>query len=153
MGEPPTSRSSCSAEHVGRTCSAGQRRNHERYPRAKMCSSRRGEPSTPRYVSVTSAAAAIRSIHRTIVPLTHPGHSLLHSRLNDLDQFISEKTGIPHDAIWAYLSDGRPLRNDNIRDLAGVEDQVRSVSLRLLAPTDMVTDNLCVQQGIPQHGH
>ncbi|EIW55097.1 uncharacterized protein TRAVEDRAFT_172756 [Trametes versicolor FP-101664 SS1] len=44
-------------------------------------------------------------------------------RLNDLDQFISEKTGIPHDAIWAYLSDGRPLRNDNIRDLAGVEDQ------------------------------
>ncbi|KAI0763422.1 hypothetical protein BD413DRAFT_606619 [Trametes elegans] len=44
-------------------------------------------------------------------------------RLSDLDHFISEKTGVPPDAIWAYLSDGRPLRNDNIRDLAGLEDQ------------------------------
>ncbi|KAI0654388.1 hypothetical protein C8Q70DRAFT_925844 [Cubamyces menziesii] len=44
-------------------------------------------------------------------------------RLSDLDHYLSEKTGIPPEAIWAYLSDGRPLRNDNIRDLAGVEDQ------------------------------
>ncbi|KAH9852196.1 hypothetical protein C2E23DRAFT_189253 [Lenzites betulinus] len=44
-------------------------------------------------------------------------------RLDDLDRFISEKTGVPQEAIWAYLSDGRPLRHDNIRDLAGVEDQ------------------------------
>ncbi|KAI0676409.1 hypothetical protein C8Q78DRAFT_997230 [Trametes maxima] len=44
-------------------------------------------------------------------------------RLNDLEQFISERTGVPPDAIWAYLSDGRPLRSDNVRDLAGVEDQ------------------------------
>ncbi|KAI0370493.1 hypothetical protein BV20DRAFT_1018587 [Pilatotrama ljubarskyi] len=44
-------------------------------------------------------------------------------RLNDLDQFVSEKTGVPHHAVWAYLSDGRPFRHENIRDLAGVEDQ------------------------------
>ncbi|KAI0642725.1 hypothetical protein C8Q79DRAFT_916874 [Trametes meyenii] len=44
-------------------------------------------------------------------------------RLGNLEQFISEKTGVPPDAIWAYLSDGRPLRSDNVRDLAGVEDQ------------------------------
>lgn len=30
------------------------------------------------------------------------------------------------DAILAYLSDGRRLRNDNIRELAGAQDQVRS---------------------------
>ncbi|KAI0828599.1 hypothetical protein BC628DRAFT_80200 [Trametes gibbosa] len=45
-------------------------------------------------------------------------------KLNDLDAFISQKTGVPQQAVWAYLADGRPLRNDNIRDLAGVEDQV-----------------------------
>ncbi|KAI0828603.1 hypothetical protein BC628DRAFT_1316368 [Trametes gibbosa] len=44
-------------------------------------------------------------------------------KLNDLDAFISQKTGVPQQAVWAYLADGRPLRNDNIRDLAGVEDQ------------------------------
>ncbi|KAJ2969743.1 hypothetical protein NUW54_g12891 [Trametes sanguinea] len=44
-------------------------------------------------------------------------------RLSDLEQFLSEKSGVPQDAIWAYLSDGRPLRSDNVRDLAGVEDQ------------------------------
>ncbi|KAI8976594.1 hypothetical protein BD414DRAFT_524466 [Trametes punicea] len=44
-------------------------------------------------------------------------------KLDDLDHFLSEKTGVPHDAIWAYLPDGRPLRGDNVRDLAGVEDQ------------------------------
>ncbi|KAI1794419.1 hypothetical protein LXA43DRAFT_1116792 [Ganoderma leucocontextum] len=44
-------------------------------------------------------------------------------RLDDLDQFICEKTGVPPEAVWAYLSDGRPLKGDNVRELAGLEDQ------------------------------
>jgi len=31
---------------------------------------------------------------------------------------------VDEEAVLAYLSDGRRLRNDNIRDLAGAEDQV-----------------------------
>ena len=46
-------------------------------------------------------------------------------RLDSLEYFIYEKTGVPADAVWAYLSDGRPLKNDNVRELAGLEDQVR----------------------------
>ncbi|KAI0631177.1 hypothetical protein C8Q77DRAFT_1131798 [Trametes polyzona] len=58
-------------------------------------------------------------------------------RLEDLDHFISEKTGVPQDAIWAYLSDGRPLRSDNIRDLAGVEDQTIYVFNKLYLSMDI----------------
>ena len=49
-------------------------------------------------------------------------------RLDDLDHFICEKTGVPPEAIWAYLSDGRPLKGDNVRELAGLEDQVSVLS-------------------------
>jgi hypothetical protein len=31
---------------------------------------------------------------------------------------------VDQEAILAYLSDGRRLRNDNIRELAGAQDQV-----------------------------
>ena len=41
-----------------------------------------------------------------------------------MEHFIYEKTGVPPEAVWAYLSDGRPLKIDNIRELAGLEDQV-----------------------------
>ncbi|KAI0716665.1 hypothetical protein C8Q76DRAFT_794930 [Earliella scabrosa] len=44
-------------------------------------------------------------------------------RLPHLEHFIYEKTGVPPEAVWAYLSDGRPLKIDNIRELAGLEDQ------------------------------
>ncbi|RPD75615.1 hypothetical protein L226DRAFT_560124 [Lentinus tigrinus ALCF2SS1-7] len=44
-------------------------------------------------------------------------------RLDSLEQYIYEKTGVSPDAVWAYLSDGRPLKNDNVRELAGLEDQ------------------------------
>ncbi|KAI0942131.1 hypothetical protein AcV7_002650 [Taiwanofungus camphoratus] len=44
-------------------------------------------------------------------------------RLENLEYFLEEKSGVPHDAILAYLSDGRRLKEENIRDLAGVQDQ------------------------------
>ncbi|PIL23373.1 hypothetical protein GSI_14684 [Ganoderma sinense ZZ0214-1] len=44
-------------------------------------------------------------------------------RLDNLESFICEKTGVPPEAVWAYLSDGRPLKGDNVRELAGLEDQ------------------------------
>ncbi|KAI0346465.1 putative peripheral membrane protein [Trametopsis cervina] len=44
-------------------------------------------------------------------------------RRGTLEKFLSEETGIEADDILAYLPDGRRLRNENIRDLAGAEDQ------------------------------
>ncbi len=55
------------------------------------------------------------------------------SRLDSLEHFIYERTGVPPDAVWAYLSDGRPLKNDNVRELAGLEDQVRVYRARVHA--------------------
>ncbi|CAL1699479.1 unnamed protein product [Somion occarium] len=44
-------------------------------------------------------------------------------KVGSLEQFLSKETGIDHDSILAYLSDGTRLRNDNVRELAGVQDQ------------------------------
>ncbi|OCH89638.1 hypothetical protein OBBRIDRAFT_794051 [Obba rivulosa] len=44
-------------------------------------------------------------------------------RLQSLDSFLVEKTGVAHNALLAYLSDGRRLTKDNVRDIAGVQDQ------------------------------
>ncbi|OBZ67506.1 hypothetical protein A0H81_12706 [Grifola frondosa] len=44
-------------------------------------------------------------------------------RLENLEAYLQEKTGVPQEAILAYLSDGRRLTKDNVRDLAGVQDQ------------------------------
>ncbi|KZT07122.1 putative peripheral membrane protein [Laetiporus sulphureus 93-53] len=44
-------------------------------------------------------------------------------RLDNLEHFLEEKTGVLQDDILAYISDGRRLKSDNIRDLAGVPDQ------------------------------
>ena len=50
-------------------------------------------------------------------------------RMDSLEHFLQEETGVQEDAVLAYLSDGRRLQKENIRDLAGMEDQVRGVSL------------------------
>ncbi|OSX61021.1 hypothetical protein POSPLADRAFT_1057962 [Postia placenta MAD-698-R-SB12] len=42
---------------------------------------------------------------------------------NHLESFLEEKIGVPQDDVLAYLSDGRRLHKDSIRDLAGVQDQ------------------------------
>ncbi|TDL25201.1 putative peripheral membrane protein [Rickenella mellea] len=44
-------------------------------------------------------------------------------RGGSLEDFLQEETGVDRDAILAYLSDGRRLRNDNIRELAGAQDE------------------------------
>ena len=46
-------------------------------------------------------------------------------RAGSLEKFLQEESGVDEDAILAYLPDGRRLRNENVRDLAGAEDQVR----------------------------
>ncbi|PSR70585.1 hypothetical protein PHLCEN_2v13523 [Hermanssonia centrifuga] len=43
--------------------------------------------------------------------------------IDSLEHFIQKETGIEEDSILAYLSDGRRLMTENIRDLAGVQDQ------------------------------
>jgi autophagy-related protein 11 len=44
-------------------------------------------------------------------------------RTGSLELFLHQETGVDQEAILAYLSDGRRLRNDNIRELAGSQDQ------------------------------
>ena len=46
-------------------------------------------------------------------------------RLGSLESFLRKEIGIEESAALAYLSDGRRLRTDNVRDLAGAQDQVR----------------------------
>lgn len=72
------------------------------------------------------------TVNKTIIRFTNDlsSHSIL-NRLENLDNYLSERTGISPDAIFANLSDGRRLRHDNVRDLAGVEDQVCAYPLRL----------------------
>jgi autophagy-related protein 11 len=49
-------------------------------------------------------------------------------RSESLEHFLHNETGVDEQAILAYLSDGRRLRNDNIRELLGAQDQVRMLS-------------------------
>ncbi|KAI9507608.1 putative peripheral membrane protein [Russula earlei] len=44
-------------------------------------------------------------------------------RLGNLETFLRREIGIDEGAVLAYLSDGRRLRTDNVRDLAGTQDQ------------------------------
>ncbi|KAI0266091.1 putative peripheral membrane protein [Gloeopeniophorella convolvens] len=44
-------------------------------------------------------------------------------RHGSLEAFLHKEIGVEEDAILAYLSDGRRLRTDNVRDLAGAQDQ------------------------------
>ncbi|KAH9962908.1 hypothetical protein BC827DRAFT_1195700 [Russula dissimulans] len=44
-------------------------------------------------------------------------------RLGSLETFLCREIGIEENAVLAYLSDGRRLRTDNVRDLAGAQDQ------------------------------
>ncbi|KAI9458624.1 putative peripheral membrane protein [Lactarius psammicola] len=44
-------------------------------------------------------------------------------RLGSLEAFLRKEIGIEEGAVLAYLSDGRRLRTDNVRDLAGAQDQ------------------------------
>ncbi|KAI0277952.1 hypothetical protein BGY98DRAFT_976913 [Russula aff. rugulosa BPL654] len=43
--------------------------------------------------------------------------------LGSLESFLRKEIGIEESAALAYLSDGRRLRTDNVRDLAGAQDQ------------------------------
>ncbi|KAL5523199.1 ATG11 [Sanghuangporus sanghuang] len=43
-------------------------------------------------------------------------------RDGSLEHFLQNETGVHQDAVLAYLSDGRRLTNENIRDLAGAQD-------------------------------
>ena len=47
-------------------------------------------------------------------------------RLGSLELFLQQETGVDQDSVLAYLSDGRRLRSDNVRELAGAHDQVRT---------------------------
>ena len=51
------------------------------------------------------------------------------TRGSTLERFVMENAGVDQDAVLAYLSDGRRLTNDNLRDLAGAPDNVCSFLL------------------------
>lgn len=66
------------------------------------------------------------SLQCEILDLSYP-HRLLY-RNGNLEVFLEEKTGVEVENILAYLADGRRLKDENIRDLAGVEDQVSTLT-------------------------
>ncbi|KAI0064232.1 putative peripheral membrane protein [Artomyces pyxidatus] len=68
-------------------------------------------------------------------------------KLESLELFLNHEIGIDQDAVLAYLSDGRRLRNENIRDLAGAQDQSIFVFNKyyLDESLDAVLHNLHVQ--------
>jgi autophagy-related protein 11 len=45
-----------------------------------------------------------------------------------LEQFLSNETGVEREAVLAFLSDGRRLQTENIREFAGSQDQVRALN-------------------------
>lgn len=65
--------------------------------------------------------------------------------MGSLEIFLQQETGVDQDAVLAYLSDGRRLTNNNIRELAGAQDQVRSVFWPYHR-TDHHQVHLCFQQ-------
>lgn len=65
-------------------------------------------------------------VHDTLLHL-HECRGAEHThfiRLGSLESFLRKEIGIEESAALAYLSDGRRLRTDNVRDLAGAQDQV-----------------------------
>ncbi|KDQ58454.1 hypothetical protein JAAARDRAFT_176412 [Jaapia argillacea MUCL 33604] len=68
-------------------------------------------------------------------------------RTGSLERFLHQETGVEEDAVLAYLSDGRRLRNENVRELAGAQDQSIFVFNKyyLDVPLDEVLDTLRVQ--------
>lgn len=45
-------------------------------------------------------------------------------RLGSLNVFLSEVTGVEPDSIISFLSDGQQIRNENLAELGGKQDQV-----------------------------
>lgn len=68
---------------------------------------------------------------------------------------MQNETGVAEECILAYLSDGRRLLNDNIRELAGVQDEVRPQILMFscAVPDLLHSDDICVQQSISRPGY
>lgn len=68
-----------------------------------------------------------------------------------MERFLKEETGVDEEYILAYLPDGHRLRGENLRDLAGAQDQVRNPFVAVTAQFILVyTDNLRLQQIIPR---
>ncbi|KAG8931279.1 oligomeric, coiled-coil, peripheral membrane protein [Tulasnella sp. 417] len=66
---------------------------------------------------------------------------------SSLKAYLSELTGFDASAILCFLSDGTQLRNENLRELAGVEDQTIYVFNReyLDLPVDQILADLIVE--------
>jgi len=50
-------------------------------------------------------------------------------RTGSLETFLHQETNVDPNAALAFLSDGRRLTNGNIRELAGMPDQVGTLFL------------------------
>lgn len=67
-----------------------------------------------------------------------------------LKLFLQEVTGVNQDSLIAFLSDGQQLREDNLRDLAGAQDQVDYLILLMIQSTDLQSAvHIRIQQRLP----
>ncbi|KAI0032877.1 putative peripheral membrane protein [Vararia minispora EC-137] len=67
--------------------------------------------------------ATLRDIEGRVTLSPSIPHTDTFCRLGGLELFLHQHTGIEEEAVLAYLSDGRRLRNDNLREFAGASDQ------------------------------
>jgi hypothetical protein len=94
------------------------------------------------------AYGTLSGMSRTLRTNTHISH-IFYSQ-GSLEKFLKEETGVEEEDILAYLPDGRRLYNENIRDLAGAEDQVRADCYGKHKGVQFTaTDDICVQQSLP----
>ena len=49
---------------------------------------------------------------------------ILTCRYGSLERFLKEHTGVDEENVLAYLPDGQRLRTENVRDIAGSQNQV-----------------------------
>ncbi len=97
-----------------------------------------GRPGVSCEANFTAASTSLLTAFRlTRLCVTSKGEStmrLMHGwpklfpSIGSLELFLHQEIGVDEDAAIAYLPDGRRITSGNIRDLGGVQDQVRTSS-------------------------
>ncbi len=79
--------------------------------------------------------------------------SAVHHRRGSVKAFVSEVTSIDAGSITCFLSNGQQLRDKNVRQLAGLPDDVGGVGASSCQRLTIHIDNLCVQPRVSVRRH
>lgn len=79
--------------------------------------------------------------------------SAVHYRRGSVKAFVSEVTGIDAGSIICFLSDGQQLRDENVRQLAGLPDDVGGAGTSSCQRLTIHIDYLRVQPRVSVRRH